>query len=199
MNKQQIERFQSYSIDWNGEPLDTDGDIGPKTQWAMDLRSCGWTRENVVKTALDYVGVAEDPIGSNRSTQIDEFAKPSGLEGIKWCCAFVSYIMRKCEVPWPVYYTSVFTMASQLKDRITLLNPLPGDLFFFTRTDGSGHTGIVTGVSDKEIMTVEGNLKNAVRPGRRDRSKVKFISIKSVVKVPEVSTTVADVDGKPTG
>jgi len=198
MTPDEIRKFQSSALDWFGEPLNQDGVIGPKTQWALDLRTCGPERERVVHTALNYLGTAEDPPGSNSGYIIDQFLAPAGLRGQPWCAAFVSWVLREARMPLSKYHVSVHDMASTERPLVGRA-PWPGDVFYLLRQDGTGHCGFVLGGNHFEIMTIEGNCQNAVRLGRRDRGKIRgYINIDGPqVRIPRVADDLPDLDGAP--
>lgn len=196
MTPEQLERWQGTAVDWFGEPLVCDGKLGPKTQWALDLRSNGPMRERVIRTALEHIGVTEQPPGSNRGTMVDLFLAPAGIEGQPWCAAFVSWVLREARQPWSKYHVSVAEMA-HAERQVTGRAPLVGDVFYILRPDGAGHCGFVMGVNPGEIMTLEGNCNNAVRVGRRDTSKLSgYLDIEPTqARTPVVSSNVPDLDG----
>lgn len=197
MTPEEIRAFQATRADWNGQRLSTDGVLGPKTEWALALRACGPERERIVRTAQEYLGVVETPLGSNRSPSIDLFLQPAGIGlGHPWCAAFVSYVLRECRVPLVKYHVSVHEMAAMNPARGTSM-ALPGDVFYILRKDGTGHTGFIIGGSPREVMTLEGNVRNRVMVGRRDRSKINGIidTVPSSARMPLVSGTVPDLDG----
>ena len=54
----------------------------------------------IVRHALARVGVCEMPLGSNRSTLIDEWARRAGAElGSFWCANFATEVWRVAGVP----------------------------------------------------------------------------------------------------
>lgn len=54
----------------------------------------------VVRHALARVGVCEMPLGSNRSTLLDEWAREAGAElGSYWCANFATKVWRSAGLP----------------------------------------------------------------------------------------------------
>jgi hypothetical protein len=126
---------------------------------------------------------------------VDGFLSPAGLVGQPWCAAFVSFVRRSCGCLPGAYHVSVHAMA-KAETNVTGRSAWPGDVFYLLRPDGTGHCGFVLGGDTREIMTVEGNAKNAVRVGRRDRSKVSgYVDIDPRLRIPPVIATVGDLDG----
>lgn len=197
MTPEEIRAFQSTRADWHGVRLVVDGNLGPKTQWALDLRACGTERERIVRTAQEFLTVVEEPLGSNRAPLIDLMVKPAGIGfGHPWCAAFVSFVLRECRLSLAKYHVSVHEMVALNPVRNTTA-ALPGDVFYILRNDGTGHTGFIIGGDAHELMTLEGNCQNRVMVGRRERSKIQGIidTVPSAARMPAVSGTVPDLDG----
>lgn len=54
----------------------------------------------IVRHAIARVGICEMPLGSNRSTLIDEWAREAGAElGSFWCANFATKVWREAGVP----------------------------------------------------------------------------------------------------
>jgi len=180
----QLKALQTRGIDWLGQPLQVDGNQGPKTEWFAYLESLDRRREMIVRTALKYFaqGVKENPGTPNRGPVVDEFQKPAGLPlGIPWCLSFVSYVMQEAGADWPVYHASAAAaMAWAAKERRIVKNPLPGDAFAFlyppeSKLAGHGHGGIVLGYDGNWIADCDGNVGDSVRVGFRAAAGLTFI------------------------
>lgn len=189
MTPDDLREFQRAHVDPLGQPLSVDGELGPKTQWALDLWSCSPRRRAIVARAQSALGVTEDPPGSNRGHRIDEWLQRAhASSGLPWCAAFASWCLDTVAIAGALALGSHFPPAAE---------PWPGDVMFFATGGGKGHCGIVLGVSDHEVMTVEGNCQDAVRCVRRARDLVRFASTgpdigsvrpRSVVSVPFLAT-----------
>ncbi len=124
--------------------------------------------KGLLSIANKYVGVAEDPHGSNRGTLIDKWNQQSNVPvGSFWCCSFVSAVGREFQdvhdVSWPVPITAdcdvVYSWAR--KRQLLTSSPSAGDLFLCHRGDDAYHIGIVdTEGSDGVFGSIEGNSNN---------------------------------------
>lgn len=128
-------------------------------------------------------GVCEVPDGANSGDGVDKYIK--GFGPAFWCMLFVTWIransglpllnkkqMAHCQTVWNMAKTAG---KAQLKDDYT---PTPGDTFIMLykkngRFTGSGHTGIVTAVSEngKSFNAIEGNAGNRVKQTLRQMSQ----------------------------
>lgn len=182
MTPEQVKAIQKDGIDWFGHPLSIDGKLGPKTNWWIQINQLEKPRVDLLRIALGYhaSGMKEDMNNSiaNDGTFVDMLLKPAGLRYQPWCIAFVSHCIRKAGIEWKTYHTSAWGLIKWAEQNKLLVNePSPGDLFAFLYprkpgdTKWSGHGGIVTGsdVNDSKnfINTVEGNIGDSVRAGRR--------------------------------
>jgi hypothetical protein len=176
-----IREFQRTHCNHLGQPLDVDDDIGPETQWALDVEALG-ARGRIVLAALDHVGLEEAPPGSNRGPDIDAWLLRCGVPvGLAWCAAFASHCVSFGGTN--VHEASVARLAQKLPQVMT---PLAGDVFYWLNPDGTGHCGIVTGVAASVILTCEGNSEDGVRVWRRERAGLKFLSTVAEPKQPGV-------------
>ena len=107
----------------------------------------------------DLRAIASQEIGqgevesNNKGKAVRLYLK--GQEGLPWCAGFVSYCIAKSGKNIP--YTLRAKDFLRLGKKVNI--PKPNDLIVFTRK-GGGHVGIIERVSDKEIVTIEGNLGN---------------------------------------
>jgi hypothetical protein len=118
--------------------------------------------------ANKYVGVSEEPFGSNRGDLIDKWNRQSNVPlGSFWCCSFVSAIGKEFQdahnIDWPVPITAdcdvVYSWAR--KRQLMTSSPAAGDLFVCHRGDDAYHIGIVdTEGVDGIIGSIEGNSNN---------------------------------------
>lgn len=161
MNPVDLAAFQRLRVGPDGQKLKADGQLGPRTQWAMDLEQLPAWRQRVVLGALKWVGLTET--STNQGPEIDAWLQACGVHsGNPWCAAFVSAILRSAGIECAE--ASVSHLARRFPETDV---PLPGDVSFWVRDDGTGHCGIVTGVEPDRVSTVEGNSGNAVRAGLR--------------------------------
>ena len=193
----EIRRFQKTHVNWLNQPLDQDGILGPQTQWAMALAALGKDREDLVRYAISFQGKAlEKPPGSNDGPIVRDCLAYIGLPpGHPWCCALICYILRNFHYLGRPKLGRVKDFVERFQEFQTY-DPIPGDLGYIVRPDGTGHIFMVIGVSQFEVMTLEGNVKNQCLVGRRDRTKYGYICIDSrKLSLPGVSSKVPDLDG----
>lgn len=166
--------FQSTHTDWTGRPLTVDGQLGPRTRWALAIADLPRWRRRVVQVACSQVGVVESPIGSNRGVEVDAYLRPTGLSAVPWCAAFVSWVLREAGLDRPQYHASAAQLLRSLRPVVS--PALPGDVFGWANADGTGHCGLVVGVGDAldVVATVEGNSTNRVRVCWRPRMGLQF-------------------------
>ncbi len=167
--------FQADARDWTGAPLKADGVLGPKTRWALAIADLPRWRRDVVRIATNYHGVAEEPLGSNRGLWVDRFLAPSGLSGVAWCAAFVSFVLREAGLDVPGgYHVGAGKLLGALWPQVGA--PLPGDVFGWVNPDGTGHCGFVLGVADRleTLATIEGNSEHHVRCCWRPRAGLRI-------------------------
>jgi hypothetical protein len=162
--------FQRSAYDHLGAPLKVDGQLGPRTQWAMALAGLPSARVAIVSRAQGELGL-EEFAGTNRHPNIDAWLRRCGAPlGSPWCAAFASWCISAG--------TDVVAVAGacNLGRRFpNTENPIPGDMFWYpTDNQGHGHCGIVVGVTLSEVMCIEGNQRNAVRCTRRSRDSLNF-------------------------
>jgi len=174
---QAIKTFQSSHLDKNGNPLIVDGKVGPLT-WvclfevpiSMDIATTPLLTE-VLKVARKEIGVKEVPPGSNSGPRVGEYLKSVNLNpGYAWCAAFVFWCFKQastnlncvnpvlktasCMVHWQKTKGQKITMVEAIKNPQLVS---PGDIFIISRKGGKRHTGIVTGINNGYIQTIEGN------------------------------------------
>jgi len=113
LTKAALQLFQARSANAAGEPLETDGIVGPET-WAalFGPGSVGPSTDGkqqqpdfnkatlaatVIAAAHDELGVMEDPLGSNRGPRVDQYI--AAVEGaplaIPWCVCFVYFCFNQ--------------------------------------------------------------------------------------------------------
>jgi hypothetical protein len=181
-------------VDGRGQSLKIDGVVGPLT-WVALFGSqtlppvASVPLSPLVKSSLgvaaSQVGVMEEPPGSNRGPQVDEYLRAVGLNpstgSFPWCAAFVYWSFRQASVQIgtanPVIRTAGvldhWNKAGQagikrlLRDEVledfSLLKP--GLIFVISTGGGNGHMGFVQDFLDDRLITIEGNTN---LPGDRE-------------------------------
>lgn len=176
---QSVKLFQSLNRDQQGNPLVIDGKLG-SISWhilfgSATLPQVSEASSSLLNKTLDIarsqIGVMEDPLGSNRGPQVDQYLKSVGLgPGFFWCMAFVYWCFneasKQMDRPNPMVRTGGCIRqwnecnAKKIKGMEALNNPLlvkPGHVFIMDHGGGMGHTGIVSTVEGGIIRTIEGN------------------------------------------
>ncbi len=191
--------FQLQHIYKDGNPLKPDGVIGAKTWWALKNPSgekqrnhlsasipTGLTakRHQLIELIIEEHSkpVFEVPDGSNRSPDIDGYWGNTGVIGLAWCCAFVSWVLKEVTDSYPIdskHHLGVQRMWRTAK-RLNMATetPKPGDIFVQLFAGGKGHTGFVVAVTEdgETIYTGEGNCGNRLKIGKRsNNSELHFI------------------------
>lgn len=195
VTEEQVELFQLQHIDEDGQQLVADGVVGPKTWWALNHASGddqknhledripkGVTDGRVALLKLIFAEhakpVFEDPNGSNSSPDIDGYWGNTGVKALPWCCAFVSWALKKATGMYPIsgkHHLGVQNMWRAAKgEGLGADSPKPGDIFVQIKSRGTGHTGFVIGLSKdgNSIYTCEGNCGNRLKIGKRKVSTI---------------------------
>lgn len=122
--------------------------------------------ERATSVALSYLGVGEQPPGSNRGPEVDEFLRHAGLDPSKgaypWCAAFVGWCVHRAGL-----LLGVKPMLRPSARCITLLqrNPEaqldriePFSVFVHLQPNTDGHVGfVVETYDDGSFLDVSGN------------------------------------------
>ncbi len=188
-----VELFQARSLDKFGSPLQVDGVVGPMTWGALfgaaTVPSVNTAAtpllKRVLEVAASQVGVMEEPTGSNRGPQVDEYLRCVGLDPASashpWCAAFVYWCFDKAAAELKVANPAVKTggvldmwtrAGSWGVKRISAMEALaqpslvqPGCVFVLSTGSGNGHAGLVEWVDGDRLATIEGNTNEK---GRRE-------------------------------
>lgn len=120
--------------------------------------------------------------------KLDQAGNGTLTYGYPWCAAFVSFCLRRSLVPTSIAPTHVnCTSWVNLFKKGTSnykfygpsgYTPIMGDLIFFKNNSGttriSDHVGLVLGVTDEYVFTIEGNTSGGVftRVYERDAAKI---------------------------
>jgi hypothetical protein len=176
---QSIKLFQSLNRDQQGNPLVVDGKLGA-ISWhilfgAETVPQIHQAPNHLLTKTLDVarsqLGVMEDPLGSNRGPQVDQYLRSVGLgPGFFWCMAFVYWCFNEASQQLNRQNPMIRTggclrqwnecNGKKIKGTDALNNPSlvkPGHVFIMDHGGGMGHTGIVTTVEGGNIRTIEGN------------------------------------------
>jgi CHAP domain len=165
---EQLASFQQSHRNHLGLPLKVDGELGAQTQWAIDFATLSRARQAVIVTAQTFLGLEESPPGSNDDPSgaiRDWLSRCSASPGEPWCAAFASRCLGFVRIPSAQRLGKAFPAVKA---------PSAGDVMWYPTTGDKGHCGIVIGVSEAEVMTIEGNSGNAVRCVRRGRPGLFF-------------------------
>lgn len=121
--------------------------------------------QRVVATAARYVGVRENPMGSNRGPLIDKWERYWSMLGQPWCGMYASAVLRESGVT-DVSHPATWVICSKGREKGWVTNrPVPGALIVWCGT----HVGIlVSEVRPGVWNTIEGNSGDMV--ARRVRS-----------------------------
>lgn len=189
-----VQLFQALSVDSHGQSLKIDGVVGPLT-WTTLFGSTSLSEtigepvsplvKGSLVVAATQVGVMEQPPGSNRGPQVDEYLRSVGLDpeddSYPWCAAFVYWTFHKAAAQVGVENPCIRTagvlehwnkagragitrvVPGDIQDDFSLLKP--GLIFVISMDGGKGHMGIVEDFRDDRLITIEGNTN---LPGDRE-------------------------------
>lgn len=160
--------FQSIARGPNGQALDIDGDIGPRTRWAMAFQEAPAERRLIIERAWLHLGLEEDA-GPNED-----------------CGGVIRAWLVNASVHTPAPYCAAaascwYGMSPGVAGAQKLGRSLPetdepglGDAAWFPTGPWQGHIGVVLGVAEDRVMTIEANVADGVRISIRDRSRLRF-------------------------
>lgn len=181
-----VRLFQARSVDSQGTPLVIDGVVGSLTWEALFgsktlSKTSGKSLNDpllgkTIEVARSQIGVMENPPGSNRGKQVEEYQRSVGVSpGEPWCAAFVYWCFaraaKELNIVNPVVKTGGVldhwnraynkgirrVSCSQAVEDPSLV--LPGFVFIIDTgpAGGAGHTGLVEQVEGGMLTTIEGN------------------------------------------
>lgn len=122
--------------------------------------------ERAVSYAISQVGVKEEPPGSNRGPEVDEYIRSGNLDPAKgsypWCACFVVHCVKRAgellRIKPQLRASARVVTLLQRNPEAQLDRAEPLSIFIHLETNGDGHTGFVISVNeDGTIETVEGN------------------------------------------
>jgi CHAP domain-containing protein len=138
--------------------------------------------EKLVELAFGWIECKEDPKTPNKSACLTELHNLYGNEPTDepWCAIFVwTMVNETCKLfsvenklPKTKSTTSMKERASNSGLKVDR-TPAPGAIFYYPRT-GGGHVGIVSSIEGNELVTIEGNVSDRVRFGRRSINQHPF-------------------------
>ena len=123
-----------------------------------------------VQIATSYIGLTEDPLGSNRGGYIDSLQQLFGFRAAPWCAMFASDVSRRGNVQTPQVWSAraidfaVRGYSYRLSDIIyNRYAPKPGDYLVKTRRGGN-HVDIFTewDADNRSGKVLGGNVSDAV-------------------------------------
>lgn len=189
--EQAVKLFQNNFSDLNGDELLVDGKVGPSTWASLFGTSIASNVINsnispfsklVIEKASSQVGKLEQPKGSNRGPEVDAYIRAVGLNPAKgsypWCVAFVFWCFNEAAIELnksnPMFKTAgvhdlwnnslsqpgVKRISNQQVINDTSLIK-PGQVFCMDFGSGRGHTGLVEGIENGKLITIEGNTNTS--------------------------------------
>lgn len=138
------------------------------------LTLTGDYRTDLVNVALTQVGYHEGANSRERhgnnwysDGNWTEYGYFSGCDGYAWCAMFISWCARQARIPGSLIQNSTvarayaFGLPFYTREEYS---PRTGDIVFFAEKGHVwDHVGIVLGVREGWMYTIEGNARNAVR------------------------------------
>ena len=184
-----VRLFQLRHPDADGQPLKADGEVGPLT-WARlfgtqtvpQVVTADGLAAAVLDVARSQLHVRENPLGSNRGTEVDEYVRLTGLSPtgeFAWCVCFIFFCYHQASKKLgrsnPMIKTAgvldlwnragqkpgvTRVMLAKAKNNPSLVKP--GQIFVIDtgKPGGSGHAGLVEQVAGGKLVTIEGNTND---------------------------------------
>lgn len=121
--------------------------------------------QTAIELAAAAIGVHEQPPGSNRGPEVDEYLRNVGLDpasgSYPWCAAFVS-TMATAAGALQLRKSASCQRLVELNHDLVLAAPEDGCIFVHLSPNHTGHTGFVEHVNDDgSLSTIEGNTDAA--------------------------------------
>lgn len=133
--------------------------------------------ERVVATAARYIGVRENPLGSNRGPIIDKWERHWGMQGQPWCGLACSAWLREAGVT-DVSHPATWIICSRGREKgWVTTRPVPGALIVWC---GTHVEMLVSQVSPGVWNTIGGNVSDSVQ------RKVRSLEGCTIVVSPEL-------------
>lgn len=204
-----VKLFQARSTDTHGNPLVIDGQVGAITWGALFGNATTVTATQptglaaaVIAFAKTQLNVREQPLGSNRGPQVDQYLRAVGLnpaaDSYPWCVAFTYFCYQQAASQLGVVNPHIKTAGvldhwnkaankpgvKRLFQADAVAQPariLPGNLFIIDAGGGMGHSGIVVSVQNGYLETIEGNTneggsRNGIGVFQRNSRKIASIN-----------------------
>jgi lysozyme family protein len=185
-----VKQFQARGQDETGHPLVIDGLLGQRTWQALfgpgtvtpdpapAVPEAGSFSEVLLRVAAGELGVQEHPANSNSGPRVDEYLASLGLApGNSWCAAFLYWCFEQAAkrlglanpLPRAGRVTELWTKSQAsltiIPTEQAAKDPrlvVPGCIFCQGFGDGRGHAGLVTGLVNGRLTTIEGNTSTGV-------------------------------------
>ncbi len=141
-----------------------------KRRAVFDRPKCTGTGR-MLSIARSYVGVREQPLGSNDGPTVRIFQASTGAYRAPWCVSYLQHVIRKARAFGSIApgvgrliadgSAGVFYVVGWARNRGWLRSsPLPGDLVAFM--DRLGHIGIIESTGRGGFTSIEGNASDSV-------------------------------------
>jgi hypothetical protein len=180
-----VYHFQARNATPAGQPLDISGEadaatwaalFGPGAVYSSDaFNAASPLRQLVIDIAASQIGVCEQPRGSNRGPEVDQYIRSVGLNpadaSYPWCACFLYWVfdqaakLKRIENPLPKT-AGVHVLWNKGKDtEANVIYPSnadsttvkPGMIFMIDTGGGHGHAGLVCQAAGDHLITIEGN------------------------------------------
>lgn len=194
-----VRHFQGTHIGEDGEFLKADGEVGPKTWWALH-NPHGSPQRNYLPTDapavttgkrarflkflydLHATGVREIPDGANYGDGVTAIVNACGFKyGIYWCLAVQSFAWQKTfgEKPMGAMHVGCATFWNEAVKRGLAhpkkgYTPIPGDIAIYSYTGGLNSSGRLAGTGHAAAVarvSVDGKQFNALEGNVGNRFK----------------------------
>lgn len=138
------------------------------------------TGQGVASYAARFIGVKEDPLGSNAGTVVHQFQSATGAYNAPWCVSFEQYVLKELGVgPVANRTASAYYLRDYAKSHgWTVTRPEPGVGVVYM--EGAGHTGFcsVLAKDGKSFTGIEGNYNDRVARTNRVVGSVEMTFIR---------------------
>jgi hypothetical protein len=113
---------------------------------------------NLVETAIAAIGICEEPPGSNRGPQVDQYNRDAGVpDASYWCAAAVGAWYRTVQLPVPIGYASCENWHRWAKQTGRWSDyPAVGAAVLYGKEGVAHHIGLIIRTVPL-ILSVEGN------------------------------------------
>ena len=163
---------------------------------------------DIVKKAVNEIGVKENPTGSNRvKYNTAYYGREVSGSAYPWCCAFIWWVFRECGASRlffngkkSAYCPTVEAWGKAEGLTVERSKGKPGDivLFDFYGKGLSGHIGIIEKVVGNKYQTIEGNTSSTSDDnGGAVMRRTRPLSVVRCIIRPEYDKEVAPLDTSP--